>query len=223
MKPVRGVILDVDGTLVESNDGHAQAWVQALAEQGIHVPFDKVRALIGMGGDRLLPRVSGIRESSPEGKEISQRRRQIFELRELPSLRPTPGAKELLQRLHADGLKLAVASSAKEDELKGLLKVAGADQLIETKTSSDDADHSKPAPDIVQAARARLGLSADEVVMLGDTPYDVESARRAGVPLIAVRCGGWGDRDLAGAVAVYDNPADLLAHYDASPLARGRG
>jgi HAD superfamily hydrolase (TIGR01509 family) len=223
MGRVRGVILDVDGTLVDSNDAHARAWVEALAGHGLHVPVEKVRRLIGMGGDKLLPRVTGgITEDSPEGKEISRRREEIFKERYLPALRPTPGARELLQRMHDAGLKLVVASSAKEDELRALLRVCGADRVIEQKTSSDDADRSKPDPDIVRAALKEVGLPPAAVVMLGDTPYDVESAGRAGVRVIAVRCGGWGDADLAGAAAVFDDPADLLAHYDSSPLA-GQG
>src|SRR5947209_1163572 len=104
MKRLRGVLLDVDGTLVDSNDAHAHAWVEALAEHGIDVPFEKVRRLIGMGGDKLLPEVSGLREDSPEGKRISQRRQEIFQKRSLPSLWPTPGAAQLLRRLKAEGL-----------------------------------------------------------------------------------------------------------------------
>jgi phosphoglycolate phosphatase-like HAD superfamily hydrolase len=116
------------------------------------------------------------------------------------------------------GLKLAVASSAKKDELTPLLKVFGADDLIQDKTSSDDANNSKPDPDIVHAALKQLGLPSEVAVMLGDTPYDVEAAAKAGVAVIAFRCGGWSDSDLAGALAVYADPADLLAHYDSSPL-----
>ena len=220
MAPYRGVILDVDGTLVASNDAHARAWVEALAEQGVHVPFEEVRRRIGMGGDKLLPAVSGISEDSRQGQAISKRRREIFKSRYLPSLQPTPGARELLLHLRRRGLRLAVASSAKEDELKGLLDLVGADDLIPHKTSSDDADESKPAPDIVQAALKQLRLPADAAVMLGDTPYDIESGSRAGVGVIAVRCGGWSDADLRGALAVYDDPADLLAHFDSSPLVR---
>jgi HAD superfamily hydrolase (TIGR01509 family) len=213
------MLLDVDGTLVASNDAHAQAWVEALAEQGIRVPFEEVRRLIGMGGDKLLPRVSGLSEDMPAGQKVSKRRREIFKARYLPSLRPTPEAQGLLRHLREQGLKLVVATSAKEDELHGLLKVCGAEDLIEGKTSSDDADRSKPDPEIVHAALKKIALPASEVLLLGDTPYDVESAREAGVGVIAVRCGGWSDADLAGAMAVYDDPADLLAHYDASPLA----
>lgn len=218
MNTARGVILDVDGTLVDSNDAHAHAWVEALAEHGFQVPFDKVRRLIGMGGDKLLPKVSGIREDTSEGEAISKRRGEIFQKRYLPSLRPTPGARELLRYMRDQGLKLVVASSAKRDELRGLLKVCGADEVIDDKTSSDDADRSKPDPDIIQAALKDAELPAEDVVMLGDTPYDVESAGRAQVAVIAFRCGGWSNAELAGALAVYQDPADLLAHYDTSPL-----
>lgn len=219
MKRLRGVLLDVDGTLVESNDAHARAWQEALAEQGIDVSVGEVRKMIGMGGDKLLSRVSGISESSPQGQKISKKHRDIFMTRYLPNLRPTPGARELLQHMSKQGLKLVVATSAKEDELKHLLKICGADEVIQSKSSSDEAKESKPDPDIVQVALKKIALPASEVVMLGDTPYDVEAAQRAGVAVIAVRSGGWGDADLQGSLAVYEDPADLLAHYDTSPLA----
>jgi HAD superfamily hydrolase (TIGR01509 family) len=221
LKQIRGVILDVDGTLVDSNDAHARAWVEALAEHGIEVAFEEVRPLIGMGGDKLLPEVSGIREDTPEGEKIGERRGEIFKERYLPSLKAFPSARELLRRMRDEGLKLVVASSAKEDELNPLLKIAGASDLVEEKTSSDDAERSKPDPDIVKAALESSGLGPGEVVMLGDTPYDVESASRAGVRVVAVRSGGWGDGDLSGAIAIYDDTADLLAHYDSSPLKEG--
>jgi HAD superfamily hydrolase (TIGR01509 family) len=221
LSKIRGIILDVDGTLVDSNDAHAKAWVEALAEHGINVSFEQVRKLIGMGGDKLLPEVAGIAEDSPKGKAISQRRGEIFKTRYLPNIKAFPRTRELLLRMHDDGLKLVVASSAKEDELKPLLEIAGTADLIEEKTSSDDADNSKPDPDIVKAALDSAGLSADEAIMLGDTPYDIEAASKAGVKVIAFRCGGWDDAHLAGAIAIYDGPADLLAHYDESPLRKG--
>jgi HAD superfamily hydrolase (TIGR01549 family) len=210
MKPIRGVILDVDGTLVDSNDAHAHAWVEALAEQGINVEFEKVRSLIGMGGDKLLPEVSGISEETEQGKLVSERRSEIFKEKYLPHLKAFPKTRELLERMRDEGLKLVVASSAKKDELKALLKIARADDLIEDKTSSDDAENSKPDPDIVKAALEAIGLSPDAVVMIGDTPYDIESASKAHVRVIAVRSGGWSDEDLKGAIAIYDDPADLL-------------
>jgi HAD superfamily hydrolase (TIGR01509 family) len=221
MKPVRGVILDVDGTLVDSNDAHTEAWLAAFAEQGLHPTFAQVRGLIGMGGDKLLPRVSAIQEDSPEGKALSKRRREIFKARFLPAVRAFPQAEELLGQMHTRGLALAIASSAKQDELGPLLKRCGADKFVQAQTSSDDVEQSKPDPDIVKAALERLALPADRVVMLGDTPYDVTAARRAGVAVVAFRCGGWKDADLADAVAIYDGPADLLQHFDNSPLAPG--
>ncbi len=219
MGPIRGIILDVDGTLVDSNDAHANAWIEALAEQGITVPFQRVRKLIGMGGDKLLPRVAGIAADSSQGKTITQRRAEIFKKRYLPSIRAFPGARELLQHMRDHRLKLAVASSAKKDELNALLQICGADRVIDAQTSSDDADRSKPDPDIVGAALTEAALGPDEVIMLGDTPYDIEAAERARIGTIALRCGGWSDTDLTGAVAVYNDPADLLARYDSSPLA----
>ena len=218
MSKIRGIILDIDGTLVDSNDAHAKAWVEALAEQGINASFDDVRKRIGMGGDKLLPEVAGISEDTPKGKAISERRGEIFKSEYLPRLKAFPRVRDLLLRMHGDGLKLIVASSAKDDELKPLLKIAGAADLIEEKVSSDDAEESKPDPDIIHAALNSADFSADEAVMLGDTPYDLEAASKAGVRMIAFRSGGWDDAHLAGAIAIYDGPADLLAHYDESPL-----
>ena len=213
------VILDVDGTLVDSNDAHAAAWVDAFTEAGITVDRARVRSAIGMGGDKLMPFVSGFSESSPTGKRISERRGQIFKEKYLPQLRPFPGVRELVQRFLRDGFDLAVASSATEDELGPLLQRAGVADLVKTRTSSDDADRSKPDPDIVQAAMARVAASRAETLMLGDTPYDVAAASSAGIGIVGVECGGWRREDLAGAAAVYFDPADLLASYDHSPFA----
>lgn len=223
MKPILGVILDIDGTLVDSNDAHARAWVEALAEHGIDVEYEKARRLIGMGGDKLLPELTGLEEDSARGEKIGESRSKIFKTKYLPHLKPFPRVKELLARMTEDGIRLVVASSAKEDELKELLKIAGADEFIEDKTSSSDAENSKPDPDIVEAALGDLGLKPDEVVMIGDTPYDVEAAARAGIKTLAFRSGGWQDAELPGAVAVYQDAADLLARYDSSPLAKPNG
>lgn len=219
MTHIRGVILDVDGTLVNSNDAHAHSWVEAMAEQGYQVPFDTIRPLIGMGGDKVLPETIGVDKDSPTGKKISQRRGEIFKEQYLSSVRPFPHAQDLLNHMREHGLKLAIASSAKPDELKSLLSIVGAADLIQDKSSEKDASNSKPAPDIMEATLRKIGLPANEVLMLGDTAYDIESGKNAGVSTIALRCGGWKDSDLQGAVAIYNDPADLLAHYDESPLA----
>ncbi len=221
MNKVRGVLLDVDGTLVDSNEAHANAWVEAMAEAGIDVVFSKVRRLIGMGGDKLLPASCGFEAESPEGKQIIARRQEIFKTRYLPNLKPFPKAEELLARMHRDGLKLVVASSAKADELKPLLRICGGDKYIDANTSSDDAEHSKPDPDIVQAALQQIHLEHTEAIMLGDTPYDIGAAHKAGVRVVALRCGGWSDANFGNALAVYEDPADLLAQYDQSPFVVG--
>src|SRR4029079_14720946 len=135
-------------------------------------------------------------------------------------LKPLPGSRALVLRVRDDGLKAIVATSAKDDELKGLLQAAAVNDLMEERATASDAKRSKPDPDIVQAAVEESGMGKENLIMIGDTPYDVEAATRAGVKCIAFRSGGWNDDDLNGAIAIYDGPADLLAHYEASPLGR---
>ena len=166
-----------------------------------------------MGGDKLLPTLAGISSESELGKRIAERRGRRFREHYLPTLRPFPDVRALLERIAGEGFRIGVASSAKEDELNALLDVAGVADLIFRQTSSDDVESSKPDPDAVHAALAKLRVPPTAAVMIGDTPYDVEAAKRAGVAAIAVRCGGWGDDDLAGARAIYDDACDLLAHY----------
>ena len=215
----KAVLFDVDGTLVNSNDAHAQAWVEAFAAFGITVDLTRVRRSIGMGGDKLMPEVAGIEEDSPVGARISKRRGEIFKANYLPYLRPFPGAAELVAAIKARGLTAVAASSAKEDELRALLAIAGAESLLDAATSSDDAEESKPDPDIIHAALQKAHAEPSRAVLIGDTPYDVQAASRAGVDGVGFRCGGWHDVDLRGAIAIYDGPWDLLARLDTSPLA----
>jgi phosphoglycolate phosphatase-like HAD superfamily hydrolase len=214
------VILDIDGTLLDSNDAHADAWVDVGREFGYDIPWEKARRLIGMGGDKVLPALTGLEKNDPAGRRIADRRGEIFRGRYLPTLRPTPGTRALLERMREEGRKLVVATSASADDLDGLLDATGGADLIESSTSAGDAERSKPDADIVLAALEETGCPPNQVVMIGDTPYDVEAAGRAGVDIIAVRCGGWGDDELRGAVAIFDDPADLLENYDLSPLGR---
>jgi HAD superfamily hydrolase (TIGR01509 family) len=221
MSPIAGALLDVDGTLLDSNDAHAEAWAETFAEHGIRRTFGDVRPLIGMGADQLLPRLTDLDAESELGKAIVQRRSELFLKSYLPKLGPCRGARPLLERMRRHGLALTVATSASEQELEQLLRQAGVEDLIEKATSSDDAESSKPAPDIVEAAIRRSGLRSEQLLMLGDTPYDVAASRRAGVAAVAVRCGGFTDEQLAGAIAIYDDPADLLEHYERSPFSGG--
>lgn len=218
---IRAVLLDVDGTLIDSNDAHARAWVDVGDEFGYDIEFGRVRWLIGMGGDRVLPELTGLEEESDEGRKMLDRRGEIFRERYLPRLGAFPGAHELLGRLREDGVDLVVATSASEKDLKALLKQARLEGLIDDSTNSDEAESSKPAPDIVQAALDKAGVPASQAVMLGDTPYDVKAAARAGVRIIGLRCGGWSDRELKGAEEVHQDPADLLEKYETSILSRG--
>jgi HAD superfamily hydrolase (TIGR01509 family) len=214
------VILDVDGTLVDSNHAHAQSWVDAFAEHGITVAYEDVRRSIGMGGDKLMPSVAGVEEDSPEGQRIAARRAEMFKEVWLPRLRAFPRTRELLQRFRDEGLTIAVASSAKKEELEPLLERAGVADLLKKRTSSDDASSSKPDPDIVHAALKATNCAAERAVMLGDTPYDVEAAHRAGVHAVAFECGGWSRDELPGAEEVYADAADLLSKYETSIFAR---
>ena len=219
MKPLKAVLLDVDGTLVDSNDAHAQAWLEVFQRNGYPVTFEWVRELIGKGGDKLVPEVTGLEDGSHEAKRLAKERSALFSRDYLPQLRPFPGAEALLRRLHERGLTLVVASSANEDELRPLLEVCGALPFVQHRTSSDDANHSKPDPDIVQVALRKAGCSAGEAIMLGDTPYDVQAAAKAGVRAIALRSGGHPDTALSGSLAIYDDVAELLARFDTSVFA----
>jgi HAD superfamily hydrolase (TIGR01509 family) len=210
---IKGILFDIDGTLVLSNDAHAAAWQDAFAEHGYNVSFEAVRRLIGMGGDKLVntlfPELSydvGL------GKTIKERRVGIFQEKYVAALQPTPGSRELVSEVLQRGLRTMVASSASKAELDALLQAANVADLLTEATTSDDAENSKPDPDIIQVALQKINLPADEVVMLGDTPYDVEAAGKAGVKCVGVLCGGWSKDDLQGAVAVYQDPADILAH-----------
>lgn len=216
----RAILLDVDGTLIDSNDAHAYAWVDTGREFGYDVPYEKVRWMIGMGGDKVLPELTGLEEGSETGKKILERRGEIFRNKYLPQLEAFAGARELLQRFRDDGFKLVVATSASEEDLAALLEQAGIGDLIQRATTSDDAEESKPAPDIVEAALKKGKVDPAHAIMIGDTPYDVGAARNAGVEIVAVRCGGWADDDLKGAITIYDDPQDLLAHYSSSPFGK---
>ncbi len=220
---VKAVIFDVDGTLVDSVDVHARAWVDAFADFGHTVEFDAVRGQIGKGGDQLLPVFLTQAEIEANGQDLEAHRARILKDRYMSSIKPFPGVRALFERLRADGLVIALASSAKQEELQTYKRIAHIDDLVGIETSADDADRSKPNPDIFDAALRRLGpdIPASQAVAVGDTPYDAEAAGQAGVRCIGLLCGGWPEDKLreAGCVAIYADPADLLAGYTGSVLA----
>ena len=220
---VKAVIFDIDGTLIDSVDLHAAAWREALRHFGHDLPQERIREQIGKGGDLLMAALLPEDEVRRRGKEIEEYRLELFKREYLPQVKPFPMVRELFERIEAGGLRIALASSAKKEELERYKEIAGIADLLEAETSSDDAERSKPHPDIFEAALARLeGVEAAEAVAVGDTPYDAQAAGKVGLRTIGLLCGGWPERDLreAGCVAIYRDPADLLRHYDRSPLAR---
>jgi len=207
------VLFDVDGTLVDSNGAHAAAWASALREHGVPVDEAQVRPLIGMGGDKLLPAIANLDDTSSEGRAIARRKKEIFE-ELLPRLQATPGARALLEYLRDQRIDIVIATSADDRDMDALLQQAKLDGLVDKRASKSDAAESKPDPDIVCAALALARSGPESAVMVGDTPYDIEAAHRAGIAAIALRCGGhWSDRDLHGALCIFDDPHELLDRW----------
>jgi HAD superfamily hydrolase (TIGR01549 family) len=219
---IKTVIFDVDGTLVDTVDMHAEAWQRALAEYGKKVEFPVIRSQIGKGGDQLLPVFFSREELDEFGEELEKRRGEIFRQDYLPRTRAFPQVRELFERIQRDGKRVVLASSAKQDELEHLKQVANIADLLEGETSGDDAEKSKPEPDIFLDALKKGGSpEPTEAIAVGDTPYDAIAAGKANLKTIGFLCGGFPEQSLreAGCVAIYKDPADLLAHYEESPIA----
>ena len=218
----KAVIFDVDGTLVDSVDIHAQAWVDAFRDYGHRVNFEKVRAQIGKGGDELMPVFLSQAQLKEYGHQLENHRRHILKDNYLPRVKGFPKVRKLFERLLDDGKQIVLASSANEDELEIYKKAAGIEDLIRAETSADDADKSKPHPDIFQEALKRLNVRPEEAIVVGDTPYDAEAAAKAGLRIIGLLCGGWSAKELknTGCIEIYNDPADLLLEYEQSSLMR---
>lgn len=214
----RAAIVDLDGTLVNSVDAHARAWVAAFREAGFDVSIDQVRSLLGMPPDQLLVHLLGLPRSSEDAKAILRSRAEIFRTRFLGKITPFVGARALLEKLKRQDTRVTIAASNSESEASGLLVVAGVADLVDEVVTADDARRFAPDSDLIQVAIRYAGSPRDTTIVLGDTPFDVESGRRAGASVIAFRCGGWGDAALVGATAIYDDPRDLLNHFSSSPF-----
>lgn len=213
---IEAVIFDFDGTLVDSVDMHAETWERAFARFGKNIGFHALRSQIGKGGDQLMPEFLDEAELKAFGEDLEKTRGEIFQEEYLHRVRGFPGAADLLSEIRKRGRRIALASSAKADELEIYKKAAGVEGLTDVETSSDDAEKSKPHPDIFQAALKKLKLEPDKVVVIGDTPYDADAARKAGIASIGVLCGGFKDEDIrkGGADRIYRDPQDLLARID---------
>lgn len=220
----KAIIFDVDGTLIDSVDHHARAWQDAFAEIGHEIALPELRGQIGKGGDQLMPVFLSPDELDEQGEALEKRRGEILKQRYLGRIQAFPDVRALFERIRADGTKIILASSAKSEELKTYKKLANIGDLIDAETTSDDAEKSKPHPDIFQAALATIpGLEADDAIVVGDTPYDAEAAAKAGLRSVGVLCGGFPEAGLreAGCMAIFADPAQLLAQYADSPLAPG--
>jgi len=221
---IRAAILDIDGTLVDSVDLHARAWQEAFAKFGHKIDFEDVRSQIGKGGDQLIPVFLTQEQQQRYGEELTEYRGKLWKQKYMPLVKPFPKVREFVQRIRDDGKKVALASSAKADEVDVYKRLAHIEDLVQEQTSADDAERSKPHPDIYEAALDRLGVSATEAVTVGDSPYDAIAAGKLGIASIGVLSGGFGEEDLraAGYREIYQSCADLLERYSQSFLASKR-
>ena len=214
----RAFIFDMDGTLVDSNELHVDSWDYAFRHFGKQFSRDALRTQIGKGSDQYLPEFLTPQEIERFGKELDQYRSQLLRKEYLPRVRPFPKVRELFQRIRDDDKRIILASSGKEEDTKYYIEdLLEIDDLIDGYTCADDADRSKPAPDIFTAALDKLGdVSPKDAITVGDTRFDTEAAAKAGMATIALLCGGTAENVLrkAGAIAIYRDPADVLAHYD---------
>lgn len=219
---VKAALCDIDGTLVQSNWLHAAAWKDAFAVMGIQLELEDVRRQIGKGGDELIPVFVPWWKRKFVEEPLKAYRKYVFEADYMGKVEPFPKVRELLLRMRAEGIKVALASSAKKDELEVYKKIANIEDVVEENTSADDADRSKPHPDIFQATLDKLGVKAKEALALGDTPYDAEAAGKAGVWTVGVMTGGWSEKELmdAGCIEVWKDVAELLENFERSAFMR---
>jgi HAD superfamily hydrolase (TIGR01509 family) len=217
-EPIKAVLCDIDGTLVDSNYAHIAAWSRALVEVGAPVDEWRIHRCIGMDSGKLIATLLGDRadELGDRAKELHS----AYYLEEAESLRPLGGARELVTALAGRGIQVVFATSAPEEELEILLEILDVDGSVAATTSSGDVDAAKPDPDILQVALEKVGIDPWNAVMLGDSAWDMRSAAAAGVVSVGLRSGGMGAAELleAGATAVYDDAAALLEDLDSSPL-----
>jgi membrane protein len=218
---IKAILFDIDGTLVDSNDQHVLTWEEVFRDEGETFDRQVIHGQIGKGADMLVPTLMpGTDEDTLE--RLANAHGEIFKTKFLDVVKPFPGAHDLLVRVHKAGQTVVLASSASKSELDHYLDLLDARDLVAATTSADDVASTKPAPDIFATALGKLdGCNADEVLVVGDTPYDIEAASKCGIGTIALRSGKFSDEALrgAGAVCLYDDVAALLADYDSSPLA----
>jgi HAD superfamily hydrolase (TIGR01549 family) len=215
-KPI--AVLDVDGTLVDTNYHHAIAWYRAFREHGLTLPVWRIHRHIGMGGDQLVAAVAGKRVEDRQGDSIRAAETALYaDL--IGEVQPFTDARRLMELLDGRGRRLVLASSGKRDEIDHYLDLLDARDLVEAWTTSADVERTKPDPDLVVTAVDKVG--GGEAVLVGDSTWDCEAATRADVPTLAILTGGFSEQELreAGAVTVFESLSELCEHLDETPLA----
>jgi HAD superfamily hydrolase (TIGR01509 family) len=216
------LLSDIDGTLVDSNALHAEAWRRAFEHFGIEVGMDEAWSQIGKGGDQLIPVFVPEADRDRLEAKIKQFRKEVFHRDYMPRIVSFAKARDLLMRVKKSGRRIVLATSSDKNDLAIYKRIVGMEDLVEEQATSADAQASKPEPDIFAAALKKAGADAEEAVALGDTPYDAQAAGKLGIRVIGVTCGGWKRGDLleAGCVEVYQDPADLLMRFEESLLGK---
>lgn len=209
-----GLLLDIDGTLVDSNDLHVDCWVEAFAHFDKDVAPETVREQIGKGGDLLVPDTLNAREMRRFGDALKKYRGELWTKKYIETVQPFPGVVEALRALHAKSIKLAFASSSNPDEVEYYVELLGVADLLEGTTSKQDAKFSKPSPEIFQAALERVGSDPARTFVVGDTPYDILAAHRMALPVAALRCGGFAEELLAKAELVFDDFTSMVRELE---------
>ena len=213
---LKAVIFDIDGTLIDSVDLHAQSWVETFERFGVQVRFDDVRRHIGEGADRLIPAFVPAEMPNDKRKQIEEFRSDLFKREYLCKVKPFPKVKELFAHIKAKRCKLVLGSSCAADEIDQYKAIAGVTDMTDHDVTADDAGSSKPSPDIFLKALDRLApIEPSQTCVIGDTKYDGEAARAADIPFLGLLCGGSSKEELerSGAIAIYRDPADLLTHW----------
>jgi HAD superfamily hydrolase (TIGR01509 family) len=219
---VKAALCDIDGTLVESNWLHAAAWKESFAVIGIELELEEVRRQIGKGGDELIPVFVPWWKRTYVEEPLKAYRKHVFAVDSMAQVKAFPKVRELMLRMKEAEIKVSLASSANRDDVKVYKRIAQIEDLVEESSSADDADRSKPHPDIFEATLKKLGVRASEALALGDTPYDAEAAGRAGVWTVGVTTGGWSEQELmdAGCVEVWKDVGELLKNFERSAFVR---
>ncbi len=226
---IEAVIFDIDGTLVDTVDFHAQSWEKTFQHFGHEIPYEQIRLQIGKGSDKLMPVFFSLEELNEsddaqgltKGERMRDYRRELYKREYHPQIKAFPQVRELFLRIKADGKRVALASSATKDDLATYKQILNVEDLVDAATTTSEVKSSKPEPDVFFVTLEKLGdVDPNNAIVVGDTPYDAEAASKANLRTIGVLSGGFPEENLrqAGCIAIYQNIADLLAHYDSSPL-----